>query len=255
MDRPRYAVLGSGSTANAYIFEYRGTAVVVDNGFSAREFLRRACEAGFNPETIKLILLTHVHGDHLRGVSTLSRKLGVPVALHEKLSLREWVPKGVHSRVSLVPGVVLPAGPFEILPFLSSHDAPFSMNFHITAGEEAFTLITDTGRVLPEMDELARRSTVLFLEANYAETMLLNGPYPEDIKQRILSEHGHLSNADAVNFLNHLAATGAVLPEMVYFCHLSGTNNSSAVLKEYLRLHLDPRLRTRVCEKGELCLP
>ena len=251
----RYAVLGSGSTANAYIFEYQGAAIAVDNGFSCKEFLSRAEKAGFNPASIRYILLTHVHNDHLRGVSTLSRRVKAPVVLHEALSVTKWLPKGVYSRIGLVPGDPLELGAFKVLPFESSHDAPFSVNYYIKAGSRTFTIITDTGKILPEMERLAKRTNILFLEANYAKPMLLKGPYPEDIKNRILSEQGHLSNADAVHFLNTLAASGGSLPDMVYFCHLSDTNNSPEVLREYIRLNLEPRLRHRVCHKGELCMP
>lgn len=252
---PRYAVLGSGSSANAYIFEHGGTAVVVDNGFSCKECLRRAAEAGFDPESISLILLTHVHNDHLRGVSTLSRRLKVPVALHNQLPVKRWLPKGVHDAVPLTPGAPYTLKSFEILPFEASHDAPFSMNYHLKVGGRQFTLITDTGKILPEMERLAGDTDVLFLEANYNRTMLLNGPYPEDIKQRILSEVGHLSNADAVDFLNRLGKNGNRLPGMVYFCHLSDTNNAPEVLAEHLRLHLRVPVQTRICAKGELCIP
>jgi len=251
----RYAVLGSGSSSNAYIFEYPGTSIVIDNGFSCREFLRRTCAADMNPEAITCIFVTHVHNDHIRGVSTLSRRLKVPVALHRELSVTEWLPKGIYGRIPLIPGTPFRQGPFHVLPFASSHDAPCSMNYHIRAGDSTFTIITDTGKILPEMELLARRSNILFLEANYAESMLINGPYPEDIKRRILSDRGHLSNADAVNFLNSLASSGSELPELVYFCHLSDTNNSPEVLSEYVRLYLNPLINVRICRKGELCIP
>ncbi|MBN2051045.1 MAG: MBL fold metallo-hydrolase [Spirochaetales bacterium] len=251
----RYAVLGSGSSANAYIFQYGDTAVAVDNGFSCKEFLRRAVAAGFDPGALKIILLTHVHGDHLRGVSTLSRALKIPVALHRDLPVPRFFPKGVHSSLPLTPEEPVTVGAVTILPFLSSHDAPCSMNYHLRLPGRSFTIITDTGVILPRMYELARQSNVLFLEANYSKTMLLNGPYPEDIKQRILSEQGHLSNDDAVHFLNDLYSCDEPDLEMVYFCHLSDTNNAPEVLKEHLRLHLVPDLHIRVCEKGELCLP
>ena len=251
----RYAVLGSGSSANAYIFEYLGTSLVVDNGFSCRECLRRAALAGFDPDSISLILLTHVHNDHLRGVATLSRRLKAPVALHESLPVKKWLPKGVWSRIPLVPGTILRHGPFGITPIASSHDAPCSLNYHIEAAGRRFALVTDTGKIPPPLAELAGSVDVLFLEANYDESMLIHGPYPEDIKQRILSDVGHLSNADAVDFLNTLASGKGRMPEIVFFCHLSGTNNSPEVLREYLRLHLKADVRVRVCEKGELCLP
>ena len=87
MDRVRYAVLGSGSSANSYIFENGDFSFIIDNGFSLKELTRRAGVAGFDLTKVKFIFLTHTHSDHFKGVGTLSRKYNIPVVVQDRKSV------------------------------------------------------------------------------------------------------------------------------------------------------------------------
>ena len=78
----RYAVLGSGSSANSYIFEYNGFGIIIDNGFTCKQAIERATNLGFDTANVKYIFLTHLHDDHFRGIEVLSRKLRAPVVTH-----------------------------------------------------------------------------------------------------------------------------------------------------------------------------
>ena len=94
-------------------------------------------------------------------------------------------------------------------------------------------VITDTGEYSPRMLELASTVDILFLEANYNDDMLRNGPYPMALKDRILSIRGHLSNKDAAFFLNTLKKEYKPVLKHVYFCHLSENNCRSSFLYLY----------------------
>jgi glyoxylase-like metal-dependent hydrolase (beta-lactamase superfamily II) len=123
----RYAVIGSGSCGNSYIFKTKNSGFVVDNGYSFSEFRRRAEAFGFNIKDIKFIFLTHVHGDHLRGVEALSNKLEIPVFTAENLDVSQWVTKGFFKQVGIIPGQDYCLDDFSFTVFPTFHDAPNSV--------------------------------------------------------------------------------------------------------------------------------
>lgn len=237
----RYAVLGSGSSGNSYIFEHDGFSFLIDAGFSGKELRRRIGDLGFDERMISCIFLTHAHKDHTKGAGILSRKLKIPIVYQGRFS------KGVMERLKGL----------KIRAFPTSHDSPGSVSYSFRFGGRRITLITDTGKVFKEMATYASESDLLFLEANYNEEMLAAGPYPYYLKERILSELGHLSNKDAISFLNSLGkgcsnnnhSTNGNCKK-VYFCHLSGTNNSPGKLEEELGLYCTWQGNWTICPKG-----
>ena len=247
----RYAVLGSGSSANSYIFEYNDLSFIIDNGFSAKQAVERAHGLGFDTEKVKYIFLTHSHDDHFRGIEVLSRKLHAPVVVHEKLNVNRKLKTHFYKRRDIVPGPFYTEGDFRFRAFQTSHDAEHSISYHFELGSQVFTIISDTGVVSDEMVELAAGSDVLFLEANYNDRMLDEGPYPLFLKERIASKHGHLSNADAMRFLNEVGMREGSRLSKVFFCHLSSTNNSPEVLSADVEQYLEWQGEWVICPKGE----
>ncbi|MEW5814838.1 MAG: MBL fold metallo-hydrolase [Spirochaetota bacterium] len=249
----KYGILGSGSSANSYIFQLDNFAFIIDNGFSCREFFQRAESLGFNPKKIKAIFLTHLHRDHVGGVEALSRKLEVPVVMHSQLNIGKHICKDLYGRIDIVPFKEITFQALSVTAFATSHDSACSISYHFTLGNKSFTLITDTGVLSPIMEKFALTSDVLFLEANYNYDMLINGSYPDFLKKRILSDYGHLSNQDAITFLNNLAnGTNANRLKIVYFCHMSDNNNSPGKLQEEIDLNLRWKCDYIICPKGHL---
>lgn len=247
----KYAVLGSGSSANSYIFEYNGFAIIVDNGFSCKQAIERASKLGFNTENVKYIFLTHTHDDHFRGIEVLSRKLHAPVVVHEELNVNRKLKSHFYKRMDIVPGPFYTDGDLRFRAFQTSHDADFSISYHFEFGDLVFTIISDTGVVSEEMVELASQSDVLFLEANYNEEMLEDGPYPQFLKERIASKEGHLSNSAAMRFLNEAGGSKNSRLKKVFFCHLSSTNNTPEVLEKDISEHLEWKGDWVICRKGQ----
>lgn len=240
----KYAIIGSGSSANSYIFEAGNSTYVIDNGFSLREFKRRVSELGFMYTNIKAIFLTHTHSDHLKGVGKLSRDLEIPVYTHIDTEGDFYIQKG------LEPEKHYKFDGLNIMPFDLSHDAPNPLGYYFKIGDVRYTLITDTGVLTPKMFQLAKRSDVLFLEANYNEQMLETGSYPVYLKRRISSRRGHLSNKAAINFLNDLYDEDANI-KYVYLCHLSKNNNSVEALQVDFDEYYEGEFPYRICDREE----
>ena len=245
----RYAVLGSGSSGNSYAFSDGQTSVLIDQGYSGVELQRRLVAIGLDISSVAAVCVTHLHPDHAKGLGVISRKLRVPIYLHTAMVEKEKV---VFSKLSIPPeciALVRPleefsVGPFVLSCFETSHDSGGSVGWRVTYGDTSLMVLTDTGCYTQEQLLLAKSSNILFLEANYDEAMLQNGPYPYYLKQRISGLYGHLSNDQALQFLQESQFTG----EHVYFIHLSGTNNEPSLLSNMAREQM--KTPFTVCEKG-----
>jgi phosphoribosyl 1,2-cyclic phosphodiesterase len=250
VSEPRFAILGSGSKANAYIFEAEGQSFIIDNGFSALECLRRMHDLDFRPERVKFILLTHVHSDHIRGLARLSRKLSCPVYIHKELNPAPHTKVAFYKTGRLTPGEKISLDGVEIIPFDVYHDAPSPLGFTFRTGGLNFTLITDTGKLNEEMFKYAYHSNILLLESNYSPEMLDTGPYPEILRQRIRGDEGHLSNFDAGQFTDALLRKKAEI-RRIYYCHLSENNNTPETAEREITSRFDGSVPFRICRRSE----
>jgi len=250
----RYAVLGSGSSGNSYMMEFADDAILFDVGFSYRQLELRSLQAGMDLASVRGVCITHLHPDHCRGAGVFARKTGKPVFVHREvvgMQVPELVRLGIpEDQIEVFdPLVPFRMGPFSITAFPTSHDSPSSVGFHVGIGGRCFTLLTDTGRFDDTMHGFARSSDVLFLESNYDEPMLVNGPYPFLLKKRIRGESGHLSNFDALELLN--GCTDGK-PSRVYFCHLSKTNNRPDLIEALCEQALIWTGTRCICHHGEV---
>lgn len=250
----RYAVLGSGSSANSYIFEYDGFSFILDNGFSARELNRRMKELSFSPGNLEFIFLSHIHSDHIKGVESLSLERKVPVVLHENLNIDKYINRDLYHKLSVAPGKSYNYKTLNFTPFSTSHDAPSSLSYYFELGDKKITVITDTGIVDDNMFQYALQSDVLFLESNYSEQMLINGRYPQFLKKRISSDVGHLSNFQTADFLERLRNNDKCRIKQIYLCHLSKNNNSVSVVNEEIQTKYKGSIPYRICERSELVM-
>jgi len=254
----RWAILGSGSLANSYLFETEEGSMVIDAGFPLKTFKKRAAKAGLDPNRVKLVLLTHTHGDHVRGLENLLEFSGAPLVHRRGLRIESVVRR--LKDPAFIPVDALEShriAGFDFHPFDLSHDAPLATGYHFKAGDTRFTLITDTGTTDDTMARLASRSDILFLEANYCPDLLAQGPYPEVLRQRVAGDRGHLSNHQAAAFLNVLAdlkasGTGAKNLRQVYLIHVSENNNTVDRVAEVIRSECRWPGPIRICARNEL---
>jgi len=205
-----------------------------------RQLESRLGAAGISPRQVGAVLVTHGHRDHLSGVGVWARRHRVPVYLTEACRQEAGEalgPRGL-DRVEL--RLFKPGEPFEVdelgfHPVATSHDAPESVGFRVTDGAATLGFATDLGFVSHLVRHALRGVDLLYVEANHDEDLLLNGPYPWFLKQRIRSRHGHLSNAACAALLADLLHPGL---QTVVLGHLSETNNEPRLAYEAARRSL-----------------
>jgi phosphoribosyl 1,2-cyclic phosphodiesterase len=224
----RAVVLGSGSGGNAVVVESHGFRILIDAGFSCRELEKRMHEVGVEPSTIRALLLTHEHEDHVRGADRFARKHRLPVFLTAGTRIGTALGEEVAARVERVQsGRPFEVGPFAVEAFDIPHDAREPVGFVLQdpAGRR-IGLVADIGcRTQLAWGRLAALD-LLLLETNHDLEMLRSGPYPWSLKQRVASRHGHLSNREAAEGLPELLSERL---RAVVLYHLSRTNNLPAL--------------------------
>ncbi len=216
-----FSVLTSGSKGNSTYIECGEGAVLVDSGLSAREIVKRTLAAGGDPGRVRAILLTHEHSDHLRGVVPLARKLKVPVYATALTLNGSSLPQDV-STVCVNSGQSFVAAGFKIRPFSVPHDAADPVGYTLEHDSIRIGLATDLGYGTALVRERLTDCRALILESNHDERMLMDGPYPWFLKQRVGSRRGHLSNTSSSGIIEEVAHAGL---ESVTLAHLSEVNN------------------------------
>lgn len=236
--RLRVAFLGSGSAGNSTALSWGDTTILIDAGFSARQTLRRLEEVGIEESSIRAIVLTHEHSDHVRGVRVLAKRLaGVPVYATKGTRRAAGLDGLVDDPRDLARGETLVVRDLRLVAFRTSHDAADPVGVRIDAPcGGSFGLATDTGELTPEALEALAGCDVIGIECNHDIDMLVNGPYPRFLKERILSAHGHLSNDAAAKGIERLAHDGL---RAVVALHLSRTNNAPEQARSALTVALD----------------
>lgn len=226
----RFALIGSGSKGNGTLIEHDQTRILIDCGFSLRETQARLQRLGIEAEQLDAILVTHEHGDHIRGVGLLARRYGIPV----------WATRGTvnGSQPGEVPTLnlfdvhdTLSIGDIEIQPFPVPHDAREPCQFVFSDGDSRLGLLTDTGSSTPHIYERLSHCDALILECNHDSKMLAEGPYPPSLKQRVGGDWGHLSNAQAAQILTDIE-TGDL--RCLVAAHLSDKNNTPSLAQQAL---------------------
>ncbi|MDR2455592.1 MAG: MBL fold metallo-hydrolase [Deltaproteobacteria bacterium] len=221
----RFCLLSSGSKGNCVFVESQGQAVLVDAGLSYLELSRRAAKAGVELSRAKAILVTHEHSDHVRGVGVAARKLKIPVMATEGTAGAA----GAH--FANLPGLELfksgselDFGFLKAGVFSGSHDAadPVVLSFSGSDGAR-LGLATDLGVMTHLVREAFKDLDALILEFNHDPKMLIDGPYPLWLKQRVRGRRGHLSNEQAAEALGHLLSPRL---KTVALAHLSEVNNT-----------------------------
>lgn len=239
----RFTVLGSGSTGNAVLISAGKTNILVDAGLSAKELLRRISLVGLDHTDIDGVLLTHEHSDHAGGLRVLLKTLSCPVFisgktheayLREKKNVTNTEPQKraevLRNRtVEIESSKEFRIGEIDFEPFCVPHDAADNFGFIAKfAGVKVATLL-DLGYMTTLVKEKLMSCDGIVIESNHSRDMLRACPlYSWDLKQRIMSRTGHLSNEDLSDWLtNEFDGTA----RHVVLAHLSQRANEPHLAK------------------------
>ena len=218
----RVCLLASGSKGNSVYVEAGDCRILVDAGLSARQILARLQEIGVDGTDLDGILISHEHIDHTRGAGVLARKLKIPVVASASVWNECRDSFGATLSVEFESGTPFSFKDLHIDPFPITHDACDPVGFLIEGDDGRIGVATDLGIVTRLVTDKLQGCRAVVLEANHDEEMLLNGPYPWHLKQRIRSRHGHLSNVQSVELLEEILHPQL---EGVFLAHLSEVNN------------------------------
>jgi phosphoribosyl 1,2-cyclic phosphodiesterase len=247
----RFIVLGSGSGGNAAVVEAGGVRLLVDAGLSAKQLVDRMKASGVEPASLRGVLLTHEHGDHIRGLRVLMKSLAVPVYATPATSLvvRDG---GVDTATWKIfeSGAGFQLDGLAIQSFAVPHDAVEPVGFVFRHEEKSLGLLSDTGHVTRLITERLRGVQALFVEANYDDELLeADMKRPWSTKQRISSRHGHLSNAQTTALVAELVPAGL---RRVVLGHLSRDCNHPDKAVSALRSGV-PDLAEIACAPQDEC--
>ena len=235
----RFAVLGSGSGGNAAVIECGDIRLMVDAGLSAKQLETRLSALGVEPGSLHGILLTHEHGDHVRGLRVFLKKHPqVPVfATPQTRIVVHETGIGAVTWKTFETGQAFSVGPIEIRSFSVQHDAVDPVGFVVGHGGRRMGFVSDAGFVTRSMTDSLRDLHGLFVESNYDDALLeADTKRPWSIKQRISSRHGHLSNIQVAGLMREIAHAGL---SRVVIGHLSSDCNTPETALGSLRSCLE----------------
>ena len=224
----RFISFGSGSSGNCYFLYTDNDGLMIDAGVGIRALKKYFRDYGLSLSQVHHLLITHDHADHIKCVGSINHELHLPVyateLVHHGIDHNYCVTRKVNpaDRHLVEPGRTMQMGDFEVTPFHVPHDSSDNVGFTIEAEGTVFCLMTDVGHITEEMAACITRANYLVIEANHDCEMLMHGPYPLHLKERINSGTGHLNNnacgeAIANNMSEQL--------RQVWLCHLSEENN------------------------------
>lgn len=262
----KIASIGSSSSGNSYIVQAGSKNLLVDVGLSATKIISALDACGIAAEQLDAVLITHEHIDHVRSVRTIAKKCPNADFYASRGTVAgcdnfKHVPE---NRLEIVKRHdVIEFGDAVIRAFRLSHDANEPIGYSIIADGEQLTIVTDTGVVTDEIYHEMRSADVLVMEANHEVEMLLHGDYPYNVKMRIKSDIGHLSNVSTGEILARLLdERNGKEPLTIMLAHLSDKNNTPynarMTIEDILREHgyeRDEDYYLSIAAKEGLCEP
>jgi phosphoribosyl 1,2-cyclic phosphodiesterase len=234
----RVCLLASGSKGNSIFIEAGACKLLIDAGLSASELLRRLAAIGVEGRELDAILVSHEHSDHIRGAGTLARKLKIPLLFSYPTCRASSSLVGKAEIIEFESGYPFTFKDILVDPFPTTHDACDPVGFLIECRDGKIGVATDLGIATRLVTDKLKGCGALVLESNHDEELLVNGPYPWSLKQRIKSRHGHLSNSESAALLEEILHPRL---EGVFLAHLSEVNNDPGLAMSVARSLVESR--------------
>ena len=246
----RIISLYSGSTGNAVLITTQTTRVLIDAGKSAKALTTALGAVGVRVEDLDAIFITHDHRDHTAALPVLLKRHPLPVHAVSASAqvLCSDMEEGARSCVCCHPPLYCEqVGDIRISSFITPHDSRFSVGYRLEIeaqdGVHTVGYATDIGYVTEDIRRALYGCESVVLESNHDREMLLTGPYPRQLKERIFSRYGHLANDDSAAFAAELAEHGL---KHLLLAHLSEQNNDPALAYEEFVMALGGEDRVRI---------
>ncbi len=226
--------IASGSKGNCSIVLCNNTNIIIDMGISYLTLKRSLEENSLSFEQFAGILITHSHKDHINGLKSLIKHTNLTVYIPEKMypDLEEIVPphrcKFIEDKFEIQD--------VEVELIHTSHDAPCSVGYIISFDNKSLVYVTDTGYINRKYLAKMVNMDIYVIEANHDEIMLMDGPYPRFLKERVISDKGHLSNKTTAKYLKKIIGKNT---KCIILAHLSEKNNTEEKALEAVREELD----------------
>ncbi|WP_442505763.1 MBL fold metallo-hydrolase [Novipirellula sp. SH528] len=241
--------LQSGSNGNCVYVEADGVQLLFDAGISGTQAEKRLAAHGKDIRDIDALIISHEHSDHVRCMGVFQRKFGLPIHVSTP-TMQATQKKAKIGRVDDVhhfdSGSTLAFGRVRVETLCTPHDACDSVAFVVDDGSSRLGILTDIGHVDCDLDHVVGTLDAVILESNYDPEMLHNGPYPEQLKNRIRGSRGHLSNEECADLLNRKASS-----RLQWAClgHLSEHNNRPDLVLQTHRKMIKRNLRLHVADR------
>lgn len=216
--------LYSGSSGNSIFISSKDTKILIDAGVSAKKIDEGLASIGENADDLSAIFVTHEHIDHIKGLRVFATKHNIPV-FAERDVLDSMIESGNVTDKMTADAISdnMELNGVEIIPFYNSHDSVKCVGYRFNLSDKrSIAVCTDTGYVTDSAREALLGTDLVFLESNHEIRMLQNGTYPYNLKQRIMSIRGHLSNDACAEFAKELVENGTT---RLCLAHLSRDNN------------------------------
>ena len=240
----QFCVLGSGSKGNSLLIKAGDTRVLVDQGLSVKEACRRLALTQTAPDSIGAIIVTHEHTDHIRGLRVWRRRFQTPIYANRatlEASSQDCMEAGPVHRFQT--GKHFDIGDLQIIPFALPHDAADPIGLLFEWKGRRIGVVTDLGCVTELVRRRLEGADVMIIESNHDPEMLIKGPYPWPVKDRIRQNLGHLSNPQAAELIDAVAHRNL---KTLILAHISRKNNTPELASKSARKALDGRSHAKL---------
>lgn len=226
----KITVLASGSKGNSTLIETKNHNILIDAGISLKE-LQKRLEKDINIDTL---IITHIHSDHIKGLKSIYKKYKPTIYTKSEEIIQDYSLNPCEDCIML--------DDIEINIFNLSHDVS-CIGLNIKEFDKELIYITDTGYLNQKILKKIADKDIYILESNHDVDMLMHGRYPFNIKQRILSDKGHLSNKDANKYLKKLIGDHT---SYIVLAHISEENNTEDLVYEEINKTLNDNNKVKI---------
>lgn len=218
----KVCVLSSGSKGNSTLVITDKVKILIDLGTTTSYVEAALNNLNVDVKEISHILITHSHVDHIKGLKVFIKRYNPVILVTE--DMKNVLEKELGNfRYEYYEDKKAIIGDLTVNVIKTSHDAEESIGFVLTNNNSSMVYITDTGYINQKYFKILSNNNLYVLESNHDIKMLMDGPYPYYLKQRVRGDKGHLSNKQASDYLCKFIGDNT---RKIVFAHISEHNNS-----------------------------